>query len=731
MTLPRLDIEKVLRLLDPEGPISQRLKHFELRHEQRQMLSHLIEAFNKGAVALLEAGTGTGKSMAYLIPALLAAAIWKERVVISTHTIALQEQLVNKDLPLLLEALDLDLKVTLVKGMHNYVCLRKFDDILFEKQLLPIDQQELLSKTEHASQNGIGSRAELPFNLPPHLWEMVSAEYETCNSAECPHFSRCFYMQARKNALDAQLLIVNHHLLFADLTARAETQKYNETALLPAYNYLICDEAHHLESIASDFFAAETSRLQLLKNLSKLTSEKHGKAHGKLPLLKEKVQTHFQGDFSRSISHLLNILTIDLPALRRDLLKVLSDTFEVIERFQNGHGIQEEQKLRILNHHYASKLWQETLQPQTLALASILKRYSLEISRLEGTIKDLDHERIQEACKSLLFDIKAYGKRLAQDAEYLEVFIKEPSAPGSIRWIESTTTKNGMNISCVDAALNIAEKLRNYLFNPFKTVILLSATLTTEGNFKFLRERMGLKSETLEGRPLIEAAYNSPFDFKKQALLIIPKDTPSPTDTSFLPKAQQMMWEAIQASHGNAFILFTSYGMLKECYQALEQKLKAERYFPLKQGDEGRQQLLRKFVENDRSVLFGTDSFWEGVDVAGEALRLVIIAKLPFKVPSDPILQARSEEILKRGGDPFYEMQLPEAAIKFKQGFGRLIRNKKDRGCILCLDSRLINKAYGQYFLKTLPPCGQAVIPSSEIMSTMRAFYKQTYYMTK
>lgn len=732
-TGPLLDREKILHLLSSEGPVSSKLKHFEVRTQQKEMLGHLIEAFNKNAIALIEAGTGTGKSIAYLIPALLAATIWNEKVVVSTHTISLQEQLLEKDLPLLMNALGIEIKAVLVKGMSNYVCLRKWDDIEFEKRLLDPEDQETLSHMENLScHQGVGSRSDFPFAPPFALWDMVSADYETCTGPECPHYQQCYYVQARKNTVDAQLLIVNHHLLLADLVARADADKFSKNALLPSYNRLIIDEAHHLEEIATDYFANKTSRLELLKILSKISYEKLGTDQGKLPIIKEKLLKHNTGDFSRPVSELFNRLTLEIPSLRREVVKEIAETFHMLDQFQkteNRPGSNDENKMRLRGHHYDSKNWTDGISKKLIGLMNVLKRFSRELHRIEESVKEFDDERFSESVKGPIHDLKNLANRLEGEACCLENFATAPATAETIRWLETNLTKAGQNVSCIDAALNISSLLLKYLFNPLDTVALLSATLTTQGSFAYIKDQMGLN--LLKNRPLIEASYESPFDFEKQALLIIPKDIPAPTAPDFMDHAEKIIWDAIEASHGNAFILFTSYGMLKQCFDRLSAKLTAARYHPLKQGSETRGMLLNRFISKDRSVLFGTDSFWEGVDVAGEALRLVIIVKLPFKVPTDPLIQARSESLEAKGVSPFKELLLPQAAIKLKQGFGRLIRNKKDRGCILCLDNRLITKSYGQYLLKSLPKCPTLTIESKNLKQEMSDFYKKTYYLTK
>lgn len=724
----KFDPAKILHLLSDDGPISKKLKSFEAREEQKQLLACLIDAFNDKAIALIEAGTGTGKSMAYLIPALLSAAIWQETVVISTQTISLQEQLLHKDLPLLIDVLGVEVKVSLAKGMNNYVCSRKWDEIDLERMFLPEEQREKLFHMEHLScQKGVGSRSDFPFHPPAALWELVGADFDSCNGQECPHYQNCYYFQARKSCQDAKILIVNHHLLLADIISKAES---GTASLLPPFSRLIIDEAHNLEEIATDYFSKRISRLDFMKILSRISSEKQGQMTGKVQLIKEKFQKAAKGEFFGSQSQFLNQLTIELPALRRELTKEITDTFQLLDQFQGNAG-GEEGKLRLKSLHYDSLAWKEEIVPSILKTSSTVKRYVQELSHIEGRMKHLDDEKLYESCKGILHDLKALSERLEEKALSFEVFAERPPSPESIRWLETTVTKGGLNLSCIDAKLDISKVLLKHLFTPYDTVALVSATLTTQKSFQFLKDRMGLHEKNLAGKKVIESAFESPFNFEKQALLIVPKDIPPPTSIDFLDAAEKVIWDAIQASRGNAFILFTSYGMLKTCFAKMESKLKEHRYFPLKQGDESRGTLLRSFIEQDRSILFGTDSFWEGVDVAGEALRLVIIAKLPFKVPSDPMIQARSEVISQNGGNPFQEFLLPQAAIKFTQGFGRLIRNKKDRGCILCLDNRLITKSYGKYFLKTLPKCPLEVVNSDQIKQKMIDFYKKTHSITK
>lgn len=734
-----LDVASILNILGPEGPLALSIKGFESRDEQKRMMQNVLEAYNHDQIALIEAGTGTGKSLAYLIPAILWASQNKERTVISTNTINLQEQLLHKDIPALAKALKIDIKPVLVKGMYNYLCLRKFSEAQQEFLLLSPQEAEELQKIDIWKENTAdGSRSSLPFSPSAATWDKVAAESDTCNRNKCPFFQQCHFFKARRQANDAQLLIANHHLLFADVTRRAETENYKDPAILPPFTRLILDEAHNIEDIATDYFASRISQMDIMRLMGRLTADKGGKVQGKLPLLKEKLVGHYRNNLSHETSSIHHRLTIDLPGLRREIQDQTHKTFNAFHEFvqrqrhtpSDESGQPGENKLRILPSHQTHALWNELLLPHSTELSKSLKRFAQALTALSKDFKDLRNTALEEQVQGILFEVEALAKRLEGFSIIIDNFFSQ-FPPTKVRWMEIQALKTLINTTLVDADLDIAKTLAEFLFSKFSTIILCSATLTTAQNFSFIRNRLGLTEQHLKYKTINENIYQSPFDYKKQALLIVPNDLPPPTDSRFLNAAAENIWLTLQASRGNAFVLFTSYTMLKQCYEMLETRLKEQRFYPLKQGDDERQTLLQKFKTVDRSVLFGTDSFWEGVDVAGEALRCVIIVKLPFKVPSEPIIQARSEAITTRGGDPFMEYSLPQAIVKFKQGFGRLIRNRQDRGCIVCLDNRLITKRYGKEFLNSLPDCQKAFIPSAGMPELMADFYRRTHFLTK
>lgn len=727
-TSKRLQPEKVLALLQEGGPLSRALPGFEVRHEQIELLNRIVEAFNHGAVALIEAGTGTGKSIAYLIPALLNAALFGERVLISTHTISLQEQIFRKDLPMLMRALGIETHAVLVKGMGNYPCLRKLKDLSFEKMLLSERERQHLEEIEALAESGCRSKSELTFSPSASLWDMACAEQESCNGQECPYYASCSYMNARKEAQEAKILIVNHHLLFADLAARAETQNYSTPAVLPSYTHIVIDEAHNLEEIATDYFSTRLSRLELLKTLTRISTDKQGiGSQGKLGQLKEKME---KGSDRVPPVNFSNLLTIDLPARRRDLFLELTQFFQVLDEIQDGMSDHaDEKKLRLKEKHFDSKEWKDNVLPHARRSKQSLLHYALDLEQLEGCLKESGSDRLMELTKGLFLEIKGLAKKIRESANTLEQLMETPPTSKQIRWIESRLSKHGLNCNLIQASLDISQLLFARLFEPFKTVVLVSATLTARGSFEYLKERIGLS--VLPERLLIEVSVDSPFKYEEQAVFIVPSDIPSPIESGFSQAAFPLIKDAVDASRGNAFVLFTSHQSMMQAYQAMEKDLRDAKYFPLCQGEESSTQLLKRFTEQDRSILFGTDSFWEGVDVAGEALRLVVIVKLPFKVPSDPLIEARSEHLNEKGKSPFYHLLLPQAAIKLKQGFGRLIRKKTDRGCVLCLDNRILKKSYGKYFLSTLPKCPLLSMPANQIKKEMTEFFKKTYHLTK
>ncbi|MFI5344151.1 MAG: ATP-dependent DNA helicase, partial [Chlamydiales bacterium] len=439
--------------------------------------------------------------------------------------------------------------------------------------------------------------------------------------------------------------------------------------------------------------------------------------------------------------HILSLLSSELPALRHRLNDEINRTFDSLTHFVDEMKLSFDQKvaedsamekkLRLLEKHQLHPRWQTEFHPLANRLIETLKEYRHCLVSLEVEMQHIESDRFQEQTKSTRLDIIALGSRLDAAIGLLNYFLTKIEGKTRVRWIEMQKLKTLINVHLVDADLDVSQALVNFLFSKFPTIVLCSATLTANKQFQFIRQRLGLTAESLPEREISEHIYDSPFNYQQQALLAVPMDMPQPSHPDFNAAAFENIWKAIQASRGHAFVLFTSYVMLQNCHAVLAPRLKEQRYHLFKQGDDNRQTLLNKFKATERAVLFGTDSFWEGVDVAGDALRCVIIVKLPFKVPTEPIIQARTEAIVDRGGDAFIDYSVPQAVVKFKQGFGRLIRNRWDRGCIVCLDTRLVTKRYGDYFLNSLPSCGKAFMNGALLWPKMEEFYRQTYHFVK
>ena len=665
-----------------------------MRPGQLQMFQDVYTAYDEERTYLIEAGTGTGKSLAYLIPAILWAMEKGEQTVIATHTIALQEQLIQKDIPFLIDALGLEIKAVLAKGMHNYVCLRKLHD---SQDQVP---ESLLKWSTTTIE---GSKSELPIMPSSDLWEQIGAESESCTHIKCPHYKECFFFKARKEMADAHLIIANHHLLFADLAIRAQSESYEGAAILPAYKRLVLDEAHHCEDVATQYFAQSASRRGIIHYLGRLYSDR---GTGKLVSLYGKICEAYPAG-----NVLAEALTIFLPAEKRNSVEGVNKAFEALSAYFARH--RQEDKCRIREHHLNDPLWISEVQPPVATVYEEAKRFLQSVLLLEGKLKQMDNPQLDSKCEGVLAEIKGVCTRLQGFFETLYTFVFSPLEPTIVRWLEGMAP----DLHLIAADLEISARLSEALFKRVPSIILCSATLSTHNSFSFIRGRLGIeKSE--------ERIYPSPFNYQEQTLLTVPIDLPDPSSPHFTKAAAEQIWEAVEISRGGVFVLFTSYVMLRECERLLADRFHKKHYNLYCQGDESRSTLLSKFRKSLKGVLFGTDSFWEGVDVAGDALRCVVIVKLPFKVPSDPLFQARSEAISKQGGSPFFDYSLPQAIVKFKQGFGRLIRSKEDRGCVICLDPRLATKGYGKKFLKSLPECPILFEPASAVLERLRVFYK-------
>jgi ATP-dependent DNA helicase DinG len=717
--------EELLENVFSKGGILQSfLQDFEERPQQKEMAAQILNAYLHNQIALVEAGTGTGKSLAYLFPAVHWALKFQEKTVISTHTIALQEQLIYKDIPFLLNALGVQLKASLVKGMSNYVCLRKYHDLQMQSLFLTDAENEEMERIDQwLSTTEEGSRSSIAFSNSPFIWERISAEAGACNHIKCPYYKKCFFFQARKEIAEAQILVVNHHLLLADISAKEKNDGKSDKSVLPSYKRIVVDEAHHLEEVALECLSKRIDRIELYHLLTKVHNESNIQ-NGRLGMVRQVINHLISSQAS-----LFQRLDVHIPAEKMELLKKIDSAFLELESYAQipiNNATQakiKERKLRIQSEWLQQLTWKNQILPLFTDLSAGLKRFSQSLFSLQDDLEQIsvDMEQLSTHC----IELQAVAAKLEEKAEILENFFKEETDILRVRWIEVNSSKRGVNTVLVDSMMDVPSYLNSFLFEPLSSASLCSATLTTNQSFQFIRERCGIPNNS-EERIVTEQIYESPFDYKERSLLVVPSDLPDPSEESYILSASDMIYKVVEASEGNAFVLFTSYEMLQACYQMIGPLIEKSGFSLLKQGDASRHLLIERFKAKDRSILFGTDSFWEGVDVAGEALRCVIIVKLPFKVPSDPLVQAFSDLLSKQNKDPFLDYMLPQAAMKFKQGFGRLIRKKNDRGCIVCLDKRLIKKAYGKVIIKSLPSCNLLFDRKDLVLEEMKKFYKKT-----
>lgn len=619
-------------IFGPNGLLAQSLNSYEDRPEQRQMAQAVERALKKEHFLIVEAGTGTGKTLAYLIPAIQSG----KRVVISTGTKTLQEQIFFKDIPFLQEKLGFIFKASFMKGRGNYLCLRRYK--LFNRQpMLKILGEGAYYPVikKWAARTRTGDRAEL-IDLPEdlELWKEFCSTSETCLGQKCEHFKECFITRMRQEAAAADVIIVNHHLFFADLALRQKG--YGE--VLPRYEVVIFDEAHQLEEVATQYFGTMVSNFRLEELARDIRREIIGgrKQHGELIKISEELMAAEEKFFNF---------------------------------FRNG-----ETKYRLQKEHFQGEA-RESAQKIIANLSSLH-------AHIEG---------MKEAPEGL----QAISRR-ANDLKEELLGVCELAEERQVYWCEV----RGRGVFLHTSPIEIAGELKEYLYQRVPTVIFTSATLSARGNFHFFKTRLGLAD--LDNQGLEELMLTSSFDMSRQALLYLPRNLPDPNDPAFVHQAAEEIYGILMKTKGRAFILFTSIKNMEETYKILRSRLPFTCFL---QGERPKSALIQNFKEDIHSVLFATASFWEGVDVKGEALSCVIVDRLPFSWPNDPITEARLEKIASSGKSPFWEYQVPQAIILLRQGLGRLVRTRQDRGLLAILDPRLWTKNYGRAFLESLPSC--------------------------
>lgn len=680
--LKPVDSFQVSTLLSKQGPLAQLSDSFEERPSQIELAEQIAEAFNGNKIAAFEAGTGVGKSFAYLIPALMWASQNDQRVVVSTGTINLQQQLCEKDIPLAEKITGTDVKFMLIKGRQNYICKRRLADTVAQKELF--DDNEILDRIiEWERTSDTGSKSELSFMPPNELWSKINSESDACMGMRCPFHSQCFVMKVRKEASSANLLVVNHHLLFADIESRMHGAGYDDAAVLPPYRRIVFDEAHGIEAAATSFFSESFNRFKIMKQINLLYRKKKNMAAG----------------------FLFNI------AILSSNEEKASDAYDMIQNIKNSLVNLEMSSLDLLANESTFRLNSVTARVAG-PLISLCQTLAKEISIFTGLVLEvLDGVSDEDKEVPSYFETKVIAHRLQDYCVILQDFSQWDEKNDKVFWFQKKLLSpdaakeddSRWFVNFTETPVDIAPLMNNGVYEPMENVICTSATLKTGTDFNYWMRRTGFYFS--EKNRISTGEFLSPFPYKQNMIFAVPRDIPLPDDVNFQNYVDAALVRFIKASKGRTLVLFTSYDSLKISFNSVSAALKLSGISFLRQGQDDNSRLLDTFRKDVSSVLFATDSFWQGVDVPGESLSQVIMVKLPFTVPNDPVFKARSDDIVKKGGNAFMELSVPEAVIKFRQGAGRLMRRGSDRGFVITLDRRLYEKQYGRVFLSSLPDC--------------------------
>jgi predicted DnaQ family exonuclease/DinG family helicase len=688
-----LEIEKLVRILESGGALSKAFPGYEYRPEQVRMAQAVALALNSGEHLIVEAGTGTGKSVAYLLPAIFYASQNSVPVVVSTNTINLQEQLIGKDIPDLLRALEIennstvrDLQAVQLKGRSNYLCLKRYES-LRASDALSVDEAKLLARIRVWLQSTqSGDRAEL--NLGGNefsIWSKLCAEFDERLESQCPYHQRdtCFLYRARKSAESAHIIVVNHALLLTDMVS--------ENKVLPPYSHLIIDEAHHLEEEATKQLGYQITQWDLNNYFNLFRQEVGGqRSTGLLTWLNDCFRSSTVSiSRQRQVRRIAEELGEEVEKARLRATRF----FDKLREFVENHALEQgeyDRNLR-LTHSTRSQPGWSRVEIAWEDLNMVLVSITDALERLHTSLEDLEENKVS-GYDYLMIELSTLLFQTGEMSRRIDSVISHPD-PDSIYWL-TVNTQNG-SVGMYTAPLNAGKILEKSLFAVKDSVILTGATLSTENTFEYIKNRLGLEYTG-------ELILGAPFDYPNVAMIYIPNDIPEPGNPGYQQGVERALVNLCLSCKGRTLALFTSHSALRNTQAAIQAPLEQEGILVLAQGVDGSpKQLVATFKANPRTILLGTASLWEGIDVVGEALSVLVIARLPFNVPTEPIFAARAELF----DDPFNQYAIPQATIRFKQGFGRLIRSKTDRGAVVILDRRLLTKRYRSAFFDSIPPC--------------------------
>ncbi|MFK3958754.1 ATP-dependent DNA helicase DinG [Guptibacillus hwajinpoensis] len=667
-----------------EEKMSKIIPGFEVREGQSDMMKQVSEAFETNQHILIEAGTGIGKSLGYLLPGVVHAKNIGKPVVVSTHTIQLQEQLLQRDLPFLRDILPFPFRATIIKGRSHYLDLTRF-----EQQLHHVEEDNydtILTKAQilvWLLETDYGDVEELNLSSGGKLfWQQVKSDAAVSANHRSPWFSRDFYHRRKRFAMNADLIITNHALLFSDLI--------NDHQLLPAYQQAVIDEAHHLEDIATEFFGIKTDYFSILQGFVRMGLKDGDGIYGKVISILKNLEIE------------IDETKREIDAYVKTILGDVDELFRMLHRYvqKNTHRSNEIGRLSYRISDENGPTW-EAIQEAAHRLVFYLKDLDKGLKKVEKEL-DLKEDELTREQLNTSADFKGIHASVLEELSKVDYLLLTESE-NDVKWVE-IDPKGSLNSAFLfSRPVEVGSLLSSDYFGKKKSILLTSATLTVRNSFDFIINRLGLE----EFGPLIHQ-YHSPFDYSEQARLMIPTDLPMIKDVSdnqFVDHITEAILRIARVTRGRMLVLFTSYDMLKKAHHRMKELIVHDELTLISQGvDSGsRVRLTKNFKESEEAILFGTSSFWEGVDIPGEDLSCLIIVRLPFSPPDNPVFQARSEQLKQSGGNPFMELSLPEAIIRFKQGFGRLVRSQRDRGAVFVFDRRIISTRYGRSFVKSLP----------------------------
>ncbi|PYI54881.1 ATP-dependent DNA helicase DinG [Paenibacillus flagellatus] len=680
------------------GKIKQNLREkfdiFEEREAQEQMIREVEASFASDRHLMVEAGTGTGKSLGYLIPSLYHGVKENKKVIVSTHTINLQEQLRQRDVPLLQDIFPVPFRAAVLKGRSHYLCLRKFEQKLYNRDFASEKDDRVtaaqmvvwLSETEH------GDDEELYFaNRGAEFWSTVASDTDSCLNRMCPWYKKCFYHRARHEANIADVVITNHSLLFTDIQA--------ENRLLPAYKQLVIDEAHHFEEVASKHLGMDLHYASMLNTL--LWMYKDAKT-GQLPSLQFRLDRGAEEKASEWNETIESVYP-RIVRIKEEWDKLTELLYLLVSERNDAAGGESGQYVLRLKPESLPKHW----EPLLVIEENIYLETSEIAKKLERLVSELKEESDEFTTSSVLTDLSGSVKQLVRQRDILRFFLRM-SDPNYVYWIEASPFYKSKSVQLFAVPLDVSQLLKQFFFDTKDSVVLTSATLTVNKSFQYSAAQLGLQPISDETK-VKTVQLPSPFQYRRQALVLIPRDFPSvkgaTADAAFIDALVGSLADVAVETKGRMLVLFTSHRMLKQIHPELKEKLKPHAIQVLGQGvDSGnRSKLIRLFRSQSASVLLGTSSFWEGVDIPGEALTCLAIVRLPFQPPNHPLVEAKSEQLKKSNLNPFTALSVPQAVIRFKQGFGRLVRTAQDRGVVVIYDTRVLETSYGRNFLYSLP----------------------------